>query len=73
MARSGWALRVVVMAAAAAVACAGVVACGSEGGAAVEGEGAAQAREGAAAGGMQKIRPGSRVYVLDDLTAVGFK
>ena len=52
-----------------AVVCAAVAACGSEG--AEESEGSAV--EGAVGSQTQKIRPGDRVYALEDLTSVGFK
>jgi len=66
--RASWRRRAVAIVVAAAV-CAAAAACGSEGAA----ESDAPAVEEAAGSQFQKIRPGDRVYTLDDLTSVGFK
>ena len=67
MSRASWGRLTAVVVA--ATVCAAVVACGSED---AEEGGAAKSEE-AVGSQIQKIRPGSRVYALEDLTAVGFK
>ncbi|NQU96950.1 MAG: hypothetical protein HQ548_04820 [Chloroflexi bacterium] len=68
MSKLSWSCRVAAVAMAVLVLVA-MSGCGSED----TGESGAPAAEESASQGIQKIRPGSQVYVVEDLTSLGFK